>query len=656
MEAFRAAFELGADGNEIDIRATKDGVLVCFHDDMVDHLLDGYGDVSDYAWDALQRLPFRNPGRFGEYCRVPTLREVFELHCEYAGLVHLDVKRPRLVAPISKLLDELDMWDHVVAAPADFKDPRYQPTRVKAGLYLDRGEVDANRIATALQRPGERIILEYPQGVARALGRKVARPSLRPVKKVIAAWAARRVSPPLGDASNIGERLETLREADDWNHVARGDEAEAASAKQIMRRAIAADELARRQTATPEVFRALEDRVRNRSLHRSWQYCGLDGIAAFRALVALRAPQAVDLARFCIWRDDPAVEAARNPQWDNPRAWTDWRTKAKVFILLESIPGAATEQLCRDYLSLDDKDARLIGVPQFESAARTLLKVCPEVATVEELLGHRLGVVRGRAILFCLARADQPWAMSALKKHASHALDYLASSQVRIALIGDSTVASYPNPPADRPDLTGWGQVFGEFFDEHVTVINHARSGRSSKSFMREGHWEKTLTLQPDFVFIQFGHNDQPGKGDRTTDPNGDYRDYLRQYIGSARANGIRPILVTPVARRRFQDGKVQTTLGPWSDAMYAVGQERNVPVIDLHAASVQVLNEMGDEGSRDLSPSASDRTHFSRKGALAMARVVIAQLPETEPELKSLLRDGIEFRRSADGESGNGE
>ena len=66
MESYRAAFELGADGNEIDIRATKDGMLVCFHDDMVDHSLDAYGDVADYTWEELQQLPFRNPGRFGE--------------------------------------------------------------------------------------------------------------------------------------------------------------------------------------------------------------------------------------------------------------------------------------------------------------------------------------------------------------------------------------------------------------------------------------------------------------------------------------------------------------------------------------------------------------------------------------------------------------
>src|SRR5262245_38300522 len=72
LEAFRATFELGGDGNEFDIRATKDGVLVCFHDDMLDRLLEAYGDVGEYTWAELRRFKFREPGRFGDQCRIPT--------------------------------------------------------------------------------------------------------------------------------------------------------------------------------------------------------------------------------------------------------------------------------------------------------------------------------------------------------------------------------------------------------------------------------------------------------------------------------------------------------------------------------------------------------------------------------------------------------
>ena len=100
-----------------------------------------------------------------------------------------------------------------------------------------------------------------------------------------------------------------------------------------------------------------------------------------------------------------------------------------MFGLLESIPGAETEKLCRDYLALSDKEARAIGVPQFEAAARTLLTVSSNAETAKELLNHRLGVVRGRAILFCVAHGHVPWAKDVLKEKSPHALAYILSDK-----------------------------------------------------------------------------------------------------------------------------------------------------------------------------------------------------------------------------------
>ncbi len=214
-----------------------------------------------------------------------------------------------------------------------------------------------------------------------------------------------------------------------------------------------------------------------------------------------------------------------------------------------------------------------------------------------------------------------------------------ANDRVRIALIGDSTVASYPNPPKDRPDLTGWGQVFGEFFTDRVEVQNFALSGRSSKSFLRENRWQPVLDAKPDYVFIQFGHNDQPGKGDRTTDPEGDFRDNLRLYISDARSVGATPVLVTPVARRVFENDRPVTTLQPWADGMFAVGKETDTPVIDLHAASFSLYEKLGDAGSADFNPAASDRTHFSRKGAREMAALVATELRRKLPAMAALLK-----------------
>jgi lysophospholipase L1-like esterase len=209
---------------------------------------------------------------------------------------------------------------------------------------------------------------------------------------------------------------------------------------------------------------------------------------------------------------------------------------------------------------------------------------------------------------------------------------------IKIALIGDSTVASYERPPADRPTLTGWGQVLNRYFKDLVKVENHAVSGRSSKSFLREGRWEKVLAEKPDYVFIQFGHNDQPGKGDRSTEPDGDFQDNLRKYIDDARAIGCAPILVTPVARRTFAGARAQTTLTPYADAMKRVAAERKAPVVDLHAASLELFDVRGDEATADFSPSASDRSHFSRHGAIEIAGLVAWALPRTVPALRHYL------------------
>lgn len=221
------------------------------------------------------------------------------------------------------------------------------------------------------------------------------------------------------------------------------------------------------------------------------------------------------------------------------------------------------------------------------------------------------------------------------------------AAPVRIVLVGDSTVATYHKRPADRPSLTGWGQVFGDCFAGPVTVVNCAVSGSSSKSFRAAGRWEKALAEKGDYVFIQFGHNDCPGKGDRSTDPNGDFQDYLRKYVADARKAGARPILVTPVARRTFdRDGKITTTLAPYADAMKRVANEQGVPVIDLHGRSQALFNRLGDRGSADFSASASDRTHFSERGARQIAQLVADSLAEAEPTL-------ARYRKPRSGEPG---
>ena len=408
LEAFRATFELGGDGNEIDIRSTQDGVLICFHDDMLDQHLQAYGDVAEWRWEDLQRFPFRSPGQFGDQCRIPTLAEVFDLHRRHAGLMHLDIKRPGLDKAIAELLTKMDLWDHVGYCNTDhggviLKDERYKPRRYKGGLYLDRGEVFPEAIAAVLKMPGDGVIVDDPRGVAVALGRKLGKLSTEPVGQL--------------------PKLEQVIPEAEANPFAILQATEATSDR-ILHRARAADQLLNLRVSG-EAFTLLEERVRNRTLHKEWMYHGLDGATALRALILLKAPRAVELARFTLWRDDPELEKVADPKYKNPRAWTDFRLKMVVFPALERLPGEATEKLCRDYLVLTDEEARQIGPPQFEAAGRALLAVSPTTETALELMKHRLQSVRGRAILDCLAHAKEPWARVALQKRVPHALAYV---------------------------------------------------------------------------------------------------------------------------------------------------------------------------------------------------------------------------------------
>jgi hypothetical protein len=221
------------------------------------------------------------------------------------------------------------------------------------------------------------------------------------------------------------ELLGILRDADDWDRVAATKEEQAASGERIRARAKAAEMLLRRRAASPEAFAALEERAIKRSLHKDWMYHGFDGAMALRSLILLRAPRAVETARFVLWRDDAALEPVVNPQWKNPRAWTDFRVKMVVFPTLAKHPGEATEKLCRDYLALSDEASRRLAPPLFDEAARTLLAVSPRTDTALELLRHRLSAVRGEAVLGCLRQATQAWARQALQSGAPHALAYL---------------------------------------------------------------------------------------------------------------------------------------------------------------------------------------------------------------------------------------
>lgn len=188
-----------------------------------------------------------------------------------------------------------------------------------------------------------------------------------------------------------------------------------------------------------------------------------------------------------------------------------------------------------------------------------------------------------------------------------------------LALAGDSTVATYNSSSKKQ----GWGYSFSKFVTSKLRVSNHAMGGRTTKSFRSEGRWKKLLSAKPNFIFVQFGHNDS---GSTRRVPLKDYRAYLKLYIQEAEKQRALIYMVTPPHRCRFKNKKVTNEMGDYVTAMKSVAAEFDVPVLDLYAKSGALLNKMGTKACKDYYLSSSDTTHFNKKGSEVMAGLVAAE------------------------------
>jgi DNA sulfur modification protein DndE len=207
-----------------------------------------------------------------------------------------------------------------------------------------------------------------------------------------------------------------------------------------------------------------------------------------------------------------------------------------------------------------------------------------------------------------------------------------------IVLVGDSTVT----------DGSGWGLGFKRFLNDNAECTNTAANGRSSKSFINEGRWKKALEIKGDYYLIQFGHNDEHGKGpERETDANTTYHDFMARYVDDARAIGANPILVTSLVRRQWDksgNGKINSSLVPYVEAIKKLAAEKNVPLIDLHARSEELCEQLGKEKCIELSPLKNtnevDNTHLNEKGSVVFGQLVVEELVKVAPELKDSFRE----------------
>ena len=205
-------------------------------------------------------------------------------------------------------------------------------------------------------------------------------------------------------------------------------------------------------------------------------------------------------------------------------------------------------------------------------------------------------------------------------------------------LCGDSTMANYP---ADRAPMTGWGQMLQALIRDDVFVENCAVNGRSSKSFIAEKRLNFIeLCLRPgDKLIVSFSHNDEKPDPDRNTHPRITFPEYLSMYIDAARRQGAEPILATPIARRLFNEkGQLIPTHGAYPDAMRNLASYRGVRLIDLEKATMQLVQQLGAEGSKRIYchvPQGSvhypqglhDDSHLQREGAIRIASLFLNRL-----------------------------
>jgi lysophospholipase L1-like esterase len=219
----------------------------------------------------------------------------------------------------------------------------------------------------------------------------------------------------------------------------------------------------------------------------------------------------------------------------------------------------------------------------------------------------------------------------------------------RIFLLGDSTCA---DKSEDKHPETGWGMVLQQLVKKQWQVVNLAENGRSTKSFLEEGLFDRCLgqLSEGDWVFIQFGHNDSKDDEQRHTDPWTTYQGNLILMTDTVLEREAHPVLLTPICRRRFDEqGNLVQTHGDYPKAMISLAKSRNYPVLDMTKKTYQLLAYLGPKESKKLflhlekqehpnyPDGAADDTHLNEWGANVVANLTLAQLRGLYPQIPFL-------------------
>lgn len=216
-------------------------------------------------------------------------------------------------------------------------------------------------------------------------------------------------------------------------------------------------------------------------------------------------------------------------------------------------------------------------------------------------------------------------------------------------MVGDSTMAI---KAADKFPETGWGVAFATKFKAQAEVQNKAKNGRSTKSCINEGIWKEVYKgLRPgDYVFIQFGHNDEKVHKPNVGTTIDEYKANLSRFVMETRSKKGNPVLLTPIARRAFEEGILVDTHGEYPEAVRQVADSLNVPLIDLTLQTSDLLTELGEEGSTSLflhvpeghynyPKGVADNTHLNEYGAKVIADLVVRDIERQRIPLAKYLK-----------------
>lgn len=443
LEAYAAAMDYSADGCEIDIRRTADGILVLFHDDMLDRLTDGFGTLNQLTYAELLSLhPRYIYGAATKDTRPPTLAAVLTLARQRAMLLHLDIKEPGIEEDIIKMLDEADMWDHVVSvSPYNSeqiqKHPQFKPLQYKApGLFEDRTDMDLEGVKAALAKPGEMIIVDDPRVAAQVLGRVPYKPVPLP-RLMTTFWVLQPVTSSTGfvpqhflktiSSTDTGKLLDIVNSSsEDRTKLDGDDEYQHKRLEGIIARAWAVRQLSQTTPRPDGLTQLLIKQAQTRSLHKEWLYHGLDGASAVRALAEIGAVESVPTLIKLFKETDPHLEKVK--MGNNPLGWADWRIKSSIIEALGKLSCKESKDFLVWYVTLDQDKAREMCFPMYGEAAKSLMKQELTVEEIESLLKHSQPQVRGEALLYCIDHPSEE-RTEAIRKVALWALELPQAGQ-----------------------------------------------------------------------------------------------------------------------------------------------------------------------------------------------------------------------------------